>query len=93
MDQLRERQLIPIIRIATKGEGSSWRRPKLEEAQEWANFLNSLNWVVKNRYVILFNEPNHATEWGGTVDPKSFAEVNREFAKKSAIKCLSVVEL
>lgn len=82
MNQLRERQLIPIIRIATKGEGSSWKRPKPEEAQEWATFLNSLNWVVKNRYVILFNEPNHATEWGGTVDPKSFAEVNREFAKK-----------
>ncbi len=32
--------------------------------------------------MILFNEPNHATEWGGSVDSNSFAEVNKEFAKK-----------
>lgn len=81
-DKLREKQLIPIVRLATKGDGPNWRRPKPEEALEWAQFLNSLNWVTKNRYVILFNEPNHATEWGGSVDAKSFAEVNREFSKK-----------
>lgn len=81
-DQLRKLRLIPIIRLATKPEGPIWRRPNKEEAADWANFLDSLNWVVKERYVILFNEPNHGAEWGGAVDAKSYAEVAVEFAEK-----------
>lgn len=81
-NKLRELKLIPIVRLATKPEGSNWRRPSPLDAQQWVNFLNSLNWVVKDRYVILFNEPNHATEWGGSVDPVSFAQVSKIFAKK-----------
>ncbi len=85
-DLLREYHLIPIIRIATRPEGSKWRRPAKEDAQSWADFLDSLHWVVKNRYVILFNEPNHASEWGGTVDAYDFAETTKEFAEKLKAK-------
>ena len=81
-DKLRDRGLVPIIRIATSPEGENWKRPNEEDADEWVAFLNSLHWVVKNRYIILFNEPNHASEWGGEVDPKSFAQVNETFARK-----------
>jgi hypothetical protein len=81
-DQLRENHLIPIIRLATQPEGENWRRPEKKDAQDWVKFLDSLNWVVKNRYVILFNEPNHGSEWGGEVDEKSYAEVSLEFAKE-----------
>jgi hypothetical protein len=81
-DQLRKLHLIPIIRIATSAEGENWRRPEIQDAQGWADFLDSLNWVTKNRYVTLFNEPNHGSEWGGEVDVKSFAKVSLEFAKK-----------
>src|SRR3989344_5903537 len=81
-DKLRERRLIPIIRLATQGEGSNWRRPDSADAKDWVVFLNKLNWVVKERYIILFNEPNHASEWGGSVDPVSFAKVNEEFARQ-----------
>ncbi len=81
-DKLRERSLIPIIRLATKPDGGNWERPHSDDVEEWVDFLNNLNWVVKNRYIILFNEPNHATEWGGEVDPQSFAEVTEEFARK-----------
>lgn len=81
-DRLRKLHLIPIIRLATKPEGATWRRPSKEDASEWIEFLDSLNWVVKNRYVVLFNEPNHGSEWGGTVDTQSFAEVTAEFAKR-----------
>ena len=56
-DRMRELHLIPIVRLATSPEGDHWRRPSADEAQIWAEFLNSLNWVVKNRYVVLFNEP------------------------------------
>jgi hypothetical protein len=78
-DQLRELHLIPLIRLATHLEGESWGRPTADQARTWANFLDSLNWVVKKRYVILFNEPNHASEWGGRVDPASYYEVAEAF--------------
>lgn len=80
-DLLRELHLIPIIRLATQPVGENWRRPEVEDAQSWADFLNSLNWVVKNRYLVLFNEPNHGSEWGGEVDEKSYAQVAFSFAK------------
>ena len=80
-DQLRKLHLIPIVRLATSLENGHWRAPQIEEAQKWTNFLNSLNWVIKNRYVVLFNETNRADEWGGRVDPKDFAEITYSFAK------------
>lgn len=81
-DQLRSLHLIPIIRLATKPHGDIWLRPNSVDADGWASFLESLNWVVKNRYVVLFNEPNHGQEWGGEVDPKSYGETALSFAKK-----------
>ncbi len=81
-NHLRQDHLIPIIRLATQPEGENWRRPEVKDAQGWMDFLDSLNWVVKNRYIILFNEPNHGSEWGGETDEKSYAEVSFEFAKK-----------
>ena len=81
-DHLRTLHLVPIIRLATSAEGENWRRPETKDAIDWANFLDSLNWVTKNRYITLFNEPNHGSEWGGEVDVKSFAKVSLEFAKK-----------
>lgn len=80
-NKLRRLHLIPIIRLATKPEGGIWRRPTIEDIPSWVNFLDSLNWVVKNRYVILFNEPNHASEWGGAVDPQNYKELAFSFAK------------
>src|SRR3990170_8810810 len=49
-DQMRRTHLVPIIRLATSMESSSWRRPSPDEAEKWSQFLDSLNWVVKNRY-------------------------------------------
>lgn len=74
-NELRRRHLIPIVRIATKPEGGNWARPYEGEETAWADFLDNLVWPGKNRYVIIYNEPNHANEWAGTVDPKSYAEV------------------
>ncbi|MCJ7740194.1 hypothetical protein MUP32_02635 [Candidatus Microgenomates bacterium] len=79
--------LIPIIRLATGLENNVWKKPQVEEAVPWADFLNSLDWVINNRYVILFNEPNHAKEYGGTVEPKDYGEIiwrySEELKKKS----------
>jgi len=81
-EQLREKHLIPIIRLATSPQGEAWRVPEEKDTQEWVDFLNKLNWVVKKKYIILFNEPNHASEWGGEVDPEGYGRVALAFAKK-----------
>lgn len=81
-DNLREYKLIPIVRIATNPEPGAWRRPNREDVNGWVEFLNSLNWVVQKRYVILFNETNHAAEWGGAVDPEGYADIAVEFTQK-----------
>lgn len=80
-DKLREKRLIPIIRIATKQTKFFWEKPDLTDINSWVDFLNSLNWVVKNRYVIVGNETNHAKEWGGQVNPKEYAEYLYQFSK------------
>src|ERR1035437_1768497 len=72
MDDCARRHLIPIIRLATTGDyfnKSSWSQPSNYDVLDFANFLNSLNWPTKNRYVIIFNEPNRGDEWDGTPNP------------------------
>ncbi|MFH1536320.1 MAG: hypothetical protein ABIC96_04640, partial [Patescibacteria group bacterium] len=73
-NDLRRRHLIPLVRLATEPQSNFWKRPYEGEEIAWADFLDRLNWPTKNRYVIIYNEPNHATEWGNLVDAKSYAE-------------------
>jgi len=80
-DKLSNLHLIPIVRLATHLENNSWVKPNIKEAQIWADFLTNLYWVVKNRYIVLFNEPNHAKEWGGSVNPKEYADICEAFQK------------
>ncbi len=81
-DRMRELKLIPIIRLATKTADTGWAKPRQEDIEPWVNFLASLNWVVKNRYVVLFNEPNHAQEWGGEINPEEYTRIVRLFTEK-----------
>lgn len=79
---LREKHLIPIVRIATGASGNYWERAKESDIDEWVRFLNSLNWPVKERYIILFNEPNHGSEWGGECDPRNYAKISKIYSQK-----------
>jgi hypothetical protein len=81
-DEMRRHHLIPIVRVATKAVGPVWEKPKTEEINNWVGFLNSLNWVVQNRYVVVLNEPNHAGEWGGSINPAEYASYLKEFSEK-----------
>ena len=81
-DQMRRLHLIPIIRLATKAQGDVWVKPQDAEINNWIAFLNSLNWVVQNRYVIIGNEPNHASEWGGAISPGEYATYLKNFSQK-----------
>jgi len=73
-------KLIPIVRIATTMDGSAWAKPTADDANIWAAFLDSLPWPTKNRYVSIFNEPNHANEWGGQIDPKGYTEILKQYS-------------
>lgn len=72
-------KLIPILRLATEADyhGTGvWRKPKEADILDFANFLNSIYWPVRNRYVILFNEVNRSDEWGGEApNPADYASL------------------
>ena len=85
-DRMRRLHLIPIVRTATIQAGENWEKPVADEIDGWVSFLNSLNWVVKNRYVIVGNEPNNSMEWGGEVEPEEYAKYLTEIASRLKIK-------
>ncbi len=74
-NDLRRKHLIPIVRLATKPVNTHWERPYEKEGEAWAHFLDKLVWPTKNRYIIIYNEPNHAQEWGNFTDPISYAHI------------------
>lgn len=78
MDSSKRSHVIPIIRIATENyhfDTKVWRKPSREDVLDFANFLNSLEWPVKNRYIIIFNEVNRGDEWEGNPNPSEYAYV------------------
>jgi hypothetical protein len=78
MDNCARRHLIPLVRLAITGDyfvKGSWSEPSEYDVLDFANFLNSLSWPTKNRYVIVFNEPNRGDEWGGTPNPSTYAQI------------------
>lgn len=70
-----ELQLIPIIRLVTEFNGVSWSIPDRQEVIQLLDFISQFEWHSEERYVIIFNEVNHAAEWGGTISPESYVAV------------------
>lgn len=81
-DQMRRLHLIPLVRIATHVEKDYWVKPNPVDFDTIVSFFNSLNWPIQNRYVILYNEPNHAKEWGNQIDPEGYAHTLSELGRK-----------
>lgn len=78
MDRAKTLHVIPIIRLATEGDYFNtkvWRKPTGEDILDFANFLSSLNWPTKNKYVVIFNEVNRGDEWGGSPNPFEYANI------------------
>ncbi len=77
-DACKQLHVIPLVRLATEGDyfnTSVWRKPTLTDVLDFANFLNSLSWPTKNRYIIVYNEVNRGDEWGGQADPSDYANL------------------
>jgi len=75
MVDARRLKLIPILRIASFPVDDHWMAPNEWDLVDFANFLNDLAWPTKNRYVMIYNEPNHTNEWGGFVYPEEYGRV------------------
>lgn len=78
MDESKKLRVIPIIRLATEGDWFNthvWRKPTYTDIVDFANFLNSLTWPTKNRYIVAFNEVNRGDEWGGSPQPAEYADI------------------
>lgn len=67
-------QLTPLLRLATKFDGANWTKPTRRDIIAFSQFLSSLDWHSDQLRIIAFNEPNHAAEWGGEVNPDSYGE-------------------
>lgn len=74
-DLAKEHNITPIIRLATEPDKSGWRRPVKKDIVDHAKFLSFINWHADQLVIAAFNEPNHAGEWGGEVDPQSYAQM------------------
>ena len=78
MDEAKSLHLIPILRLATNGDyfnTAVWQKPTNGDILDYANFLNSLQWPVQNKYVVVFNEVNRGDEWGGIPNPADYAQM------------------
>ncbi|MBI2310033.1 hypothetical protein HYU89_03985 [Candidatus Collierbacteria bacterium] len=71
-DEANRRGFIPIVRLATSHNGSFWERPTKYNIVTFSKFFSELDWHRDKLIVIAFNEPNHAPEWGGRVDPTNY---------------------
>ncbi|NCN45023.1 MAG: hypothetical protein COU63_00400 [Candidatus Pacebacteria bacterium CG10_big_fil_rev_8_21_14_0_10_36_11] len=73
--QARELHFIPIVRLVTRFEDGAWQIPDRKEITSYFQFLNQFEWPTVERYIIVFNEVNHAQEWGNSLDPAGYAEI------------------
>lgn len=76
-NEAKNQKLIPVVRLATRFENGSWKVPTRKEITDLVAFLSKLEWPTEQRYVIVFNEVNHAKEWGGQINPAQYGAVLR----------------
>lgn len=74
-DTAKEQKVIPLVRLTTRFEKDSWIVPNKKQVVEQITFLGELNWPTDKKHIIVFNEVNHAKEWGGTLDPAGYARI------------------
>ena len=76
-DKSRELKIIPIVRLATRfsPEKNSWIVPNRKEIINQLDFLSGLTWPTDKKHIIVYNEVNHASEWGGRVDPEEYSRI------------------
>lgn len=75
--EAKEKKIIPLVRLATKVEDGSWQVPDRKQIVMMLTILDRLEWPTEDRHIIVFNEVNHAKEWGGSINPEEYASIFR----------------
>lgn len=70
----KQNNVVPIVRWITRFDNGVWVVPTRKDIVEAVNFLRQVKWSGE-RIIVLFNEPNHAVEWGGSLDPAGYARM------------------
>ncbi|MBW7944072.1 hypothetical protein H3C70_01590 [Patescibacteria group bacterium] len=70
----KEKRLIPIVRLMTRFDNGAWQVPTKKNIVDLITFLSKLDWPTDQRYIIVFNEVNHAKEWSGKIDPQQYTD-------------------
>jgi len=74
--EAKDKKFQPIIRLATRVENSTWITPTRKDIIDLTRFLSALPWPNPDeRIIVVFNEPNHAAEWGNTLDPEGYGNI------------------
>jgi hypothetical protein len=68
---------IPILRLTTRFDPkiNAWIIPSRKNIIDMAKFLSRLDWHQNEKFIIVFNEVNHAAEWGGKIDPLLYGSI------------------
>lgn len=75
--EARQQKIIPIVRLATEVQGINWITPNRKNVVDQLNMLSRFDWPTDRKHIIIFNEVNHAAEWGGRTDPEDYASMFR----------------
>src|SRR5690606_19496914 len=57
-EKMTDLHLIPIVRIASLQSQKGWTQGKISEIENWVDFLDTLPWSTRNRYIVIGNETN-----------------------------------
>jgi hypothetical protein len=82
MDICAKLHLTPMLRLATThNPAGGWTAPPRDNdgsyhtiATRYTEFIAALSWPTQAHYVIVGNEPNHGSEWGGHPEPAAYAQ-------------------
>jgi len=73
--QSKEMNVIPIVRLTTAFEKNTWKVPSRSDVVLLLDSLDKMEWPQPERHIIVFNEVNHAKEWGGQISPRTYASI------------------
>ena len=75
--EAKKHRINPIVRLTSRFDPqlNAWSVPTRGEIIQLFHFLSRLEWPQDAKFIIAFNEPNHASEWGGQLDPAGYAKV------------------
>lgn len=78
-DACAQHKLIPLVRLTTQFDSSvkAWVVPTKKNIVDQITFLSNLQWPTQERHIIVFNEVNHAKEWGGVINPQEYTKILR----------------